>query len=552
MIRSNLSVSAWFLPLLAGTANAQFTGPSSSQSPYVLPTIPGVTTTSILTVGDSVGGYSMVGSPDGLGAFGTGVGNSFTLLMNHELSATAGSVRAHGQTGAFVSRWQINPDLSVSSGRDFNTSAADAYIYNSGTGVWTNAGSSAQRWNRFCSGDLAAPSAYYDPASGLGTQARIYLNGEEAGTEGRAIGHITTGPAMNQSWQLPHLGKFSWENAVACPFAQQKTIVMGTDDSSPGQVYMYVGDKTSTGNDIERAGLTNGILYGVRVIGLPTEIRASPASGRFDLYNHGNAANITGITLNSNSNTNSVTNFLRPEDAAWDPRPGHQNDFYFITTDRFNTVGQQGNTRLYRLRFDDISNPLAGGSISMLIDGFTDGPNMMDNMCIDSHGRVIIQEDIGGQSALGKVWLYDIDSTALLQVAQHDPSRFLTGGANFLTVNEESTGVIDASNLLGDGWFLFDIMAHYAITGELVEGGQLSAIYIDPNTVPCLADVDDGSGTGTPDLGVTIDDLLYYLAIFEAGDLDADVDDGSGTGTPDSGVTIDDLLFYLQRFEAGC
>jgi YVTN family beta-propeller protein len=68
----------------------------------------------------------------------------------------------------------------------------------------------------------------------------------------------------------------------------------------------------------------------------------------------------------------------------------------------------------------------------------------------------------------------------------------------------------------------------------------------------CIADVDDGSGTGTPDGGVTIDDLLYYLTIFEAGVIDADVDDGSGTGTPDGGVTIDDLLYFLTRFEGGC
>lgn len=70
--------------------------------------------------------------------------------------------------------------------------------------------------------------------------------------------------------------------------------------------------------------------------------------------------------------------------------------------------------------------------------------------------------------------------------------------------------------------------------------------------VLCLADVDDGGSSGTPDGGVTIDDLLYYLAIFEAGSLSADVDDGSSTGTPDAGVTIDDLLYYLFRFEAGC
>ena len=61
-----------------------------------------------------------------------------------------------------------------------------------------------------------------------------------------------------------------------------------------------------------------------------------------------------------------------------------------------------------------------------------------------------------------------------------------------------------------------------------------------------------GSGFGVSDGGVTIDDLLYYLAQFEAGNITADVDNGFGTGQPDGGVTIDDLLYYLQRFEAGC
>ena len=54
------------------------------------------------------------------------------------------------------------------------------------------------------------------------------------------------------------------------------------------------------------------------------------------------------------------------------------------------------------------------------------------------------------------------------------------------------------------------------------------------------------------DGGVTIDDLLYYLVLFELRDLASDVDDGSSTGATDGGVTIEDLLYYLQRFEAGC
>lgn len=64
-----------------------------------------------------------------------------------------------------------------------------------------------------------------------------------------------------------------------------------------------------------------------------------------------------------------------------------------------------------------------------------------------------------------------------------------------------------------------------------------------------VADIDDGTETGTPDEGVTIEDLTLYLAWFEAGDPQADVDDGSGTGALDAGVTIEDLAFFLTYFE---
>jgi hypothetical protein len=57
------------LGALAGVALSAhaITGPSSSASPYILRAQPGVVTTSILTVGDSVNGYRLAGIPDGLG-----------------------------------------------------------------------------------------------------------------------------------------------------------------------------------------------------------------------------------------------------------------------------------------------------------------------------------------------------------------------------------------------------------------------------------------------------------------------------------------------------
>jgi len=68
----------------------------------------------------------------------------------------------------------------------------------------------------------------------------------------------------------------------------------------------------------------------------------------------------------------------------------------------------------------------------------------------------------------------------LTLIAQHNPALFTSGAAQFLTQDEESSGIIDASDLIGPGWFLLDVQAHFANTdSELVEGGQFLALY-DP------------------------------------------------------------------------
>jgi len=49
------------------------------------------------------------------------------------------------------------------------------------------------------------------------------------------------------------------------------------------------------------------------------------------------------------------------------------------------------------------------------------------------------------------------------------------------TQDEESSGIIDASDILGRGWFLLDVQAHkLSADPELVEGGQLLALFVDP------------------------------------------------------------------------
>ena len=502
-------------------------GPSSSQSPYIVRSQPGVVTKAILTVGDSVNfkpdgvtPYRMVGIPDGLGAFDNGDG-TFTLLMNHELGNAVGTPRAHGNIGAFVSEWIISKDdLSVVSIRDFIGDTSSIFLSNNDPSIGVlHSGfleGNTTILARLCSADLGAATSHLwtDPATGItyGTAALIFESGEESGGTqltppgpearidfGRQFAFIATddpnipGNQANTAYELPHAGLFPWENNLVNPLSQRKTIVMGTDDSTPGQVYVWVGDKQNSGNVVERAGLTrqseNDNLYVIKVNGLTpdasgatNEDRATPLSGTFTLENEGEVSGLTAGQLETLSDSKGGTQFLRPEDGQWDP--SNPSDFYFVTTDRYDQVKdgvgtQVGRSRLYRLRFTDIAQPELGGTIEALLDG-TEAGNMFDNMTIDSRGRVLLQEDVGGQAHIGKIWQYDIATDQLVEIAHHDPDRFTPGAPNFLTLDEESSGIIDVSSILGEGWFLLDVQAHYAIAGELVEGGQLLALHIPP------------------------------------------------------------------------
>jgi hypothetical protein len=455
-------------------------GITSSQAPYLLPVAPGVKFTSIITANDNVGGYKMTGTPDGLGAFDNGDG-TFTLVMNHELGNTAGAVRAHGSKGAFVSKWIINKsNLSVVSGSDL---IQTAYMWN-GTG-YTAAAAGSAAFARFCSADLPAVSAFHNGITGLGTQQRIFMNGEENGAEGRAMAHVITGTDAGKSYELPALGKFSWENSVASPALNNKTVVAGMDDATVGgQVYMYIGTKTNTGLDIEKAGLTNGLLYGVKVTGMVAESSGSlPVAGtRFALSSLGDVKALTGAALDAASTTAGVTSFLRPEDGTWDP--SNPRDFYFATTNSFTAP-----SRMWRLRFDDALNPEAGGTIEAVLDG-TEGQKMLDNLTIDKYGHIILVEDVGGNEHNGKVWQYTIATDDLRLVGQHDPLRFQTGAANFLTIDEEASGVVDVQDILGAGWHLIVDQAHYStgIPTDIVEGGQLLAMF-NPDSYKSYTDV---------------------------------------------------------------
>ncbi len=497
----------------------QFTGPSSSNSPYSTVTAPGWTATSILTTGDAAAnGYRMGGIPDGLGVFDNGNG-TFTLLSNHELYDVWGNLRPDGAKGAYVSMYVINKsDFQVISGQDFIAGASNLYLYNANTGAWANNGAytslgsftngaSYAMW-RLCSADLGPNNIFLNAISGNGYAGRIFMNGEE-GANSSAAGNplgsrgfawvISPGGAPANVYELPHLGRFSIENLLVNPFltATDTTLVAGNSDYSSsgigGQVYMYLGTKTATGTAIDKAGLTNGQLYGIKVTngganyanGAVTNEGMLGINGSFVLVNTGNTAALTaavgqgsqgqsGSTAAANAVTASglraaatavgVTTFSRPEDGAW----------LNVNTYLFNCTGltpsgstTQASSKVYKLDFSAnvtsngtggfTGNYLLGGNINVILDTANlrgkDGSTawMLDNMAVGADGLVYLNEDPGNNIYVAKTWVINplagtqaqVEASAT-QILEVDRSRFLgtarstvaggVSGANTLTV----------------------------------------------------------------------------------------------------------------------
>ena len=462
-----------FLLLFSGEiamSQSLVTGPSTSITPYMWPAVPGASVISILSSGESVNGYSLCAPGDGMGYLDNG-GTTFTVYHNVEISYPSGSIRAHGQPGAFIQEWVIQKsNFQVLSGSDL-IQQVNLWTGSTYTTYNANNTSTIAAFSRFCAGDLPAASAFYNNNTGKGSLIRFFMNGEEVGSEGRAFAHGLTGSEDGKSYELPFLGKMSFENAVASPFAQDKTIIAELDDSSPyGQVYFYIGNKGLSGTEIEKAGLTGGKLYGISINGIFNEQTSSFATNTpFNMIDMGPVHTIPGATLETNSINKGVTNFMRPEDGAWNPN--NPNEFYFNCT-----ASMTAPSRLYRLRFYDIKNPELGGTITAVLNG-TEGQKMLDNLGVDNHGNILLQEDPGNNNYRAKIYNYGISSGLKTTIFDSDSTRFQTGGVNFLTIDEENSGIFDIQGIKGAGWFLSFMQAHYPLPNPMTEGGQLMALF---------------------------------------------------------------------------
>ena len=251
-------------------------------------------------------------------------------------------------------------------------------------------------------------------------------------------------------------------------------------------MYFYVGSRKDTGTDVERAGLTGGELYGIKISGVSVETDATTLPGEsasFSVVPLGDVSQLTGAQLDALSKSSGVSGLNRPEDGLWDPSAPR--NFYFNTTAAFNGI-----SRIWKLRFSDPSNVLKGGiaTIEATSSPFDPakpnveqaGPRMFDNLTVNERGNLISLEDTGNNAYVAGVYGYNPDTGNLARIAEHDRDRFEAGSPGFITQDEESSGVIPAP-FLEARKYLIDVQNHKPSSDpELVEGGQLLVLQTPP------------------------------------------------------------------------
>ena len=465
-----------FLAISAAPANA-------AAPVYVEAVATSATLTPFASAGDMVGTYLVPGIPDGLGVVKNG--NSLRVITNHEWSATnavaAGRTTAGGLvSGSFLS--DMTYDLKTQKVTKAVDLFKDVVWYDYTTGKYGQtpvapAGALVKDsfgtlnhsylLNRFCSGSLAPAGSFFDKASGYGFTDAVFLAGEEGGDESRAFAtNLTNGQLV----QLPALGLAAWENVIPAPTKGKTTVLMTNEDGSAtdSQQWMYVGTKTKTGTWYEKAGFTNGKSYVVAAaagaaVANDAEIRTKygknkPLPISFAEVN----IKANGKDQNIEANAKGIE-FARVEDGHFDPKK--PNDYYFVTTqsdsDPLNkavaattpnpatpTVSRDGGA-LWRIRFNDVSKPLSGATLELLLDGsesiYMSKP---DNISVDSFGNVLIQEDPGNNAHLARIVSYRISDGKLGTIAQFKAEYFTSTGASFMTQDEESSGIVDVTTEL--------------------------------------------------------------------------------------------------------
>ncbi len=433
----------------------------------------------IITVGDPIPGQENNADPeqrvwapipDGLGAFQDG--SSLVLFANHEI--TSGGV-----DGKFpysrVSRLVIDPGtLHVLSGSYAITGKDAGFLL-----------------QRLCSATFFGQNEGFDEG--------WFFTGEESTTGGAEGIQTAVKRDGSETVKLPGLGRFSHENYIAVPGFRNKTVLLGTDDTSPAslgsplrsELYLYVANSPA---DVLSQ---DGKLY---VFTSPGPINSGylkpgrTIAGKF--VEVPDAGSLSADDLQAKVDQLGAFKFVRLEDADYlNDRTGPEGpSAYFVDTGNINaqcgvkTCDLFGS--IYRIDFNR-DNPTIKARLTLVTRsrGVAAGDwASPDNIAVGRHS-LMVQEDpaYAEFNRPERIWnfriLKDGSLGKPLAVVELKNKKF-TGNVCSDAAGScwESSGIIEASEWLGEGSWLFDVQAHTLpfsyLDGQTMvdvssEGGQL-------------------------------------------------------------------------------
>jgi Alkaline phosphatase PhoX len=452
----------------SSSADPRFaTGFVTSQPAQALALLPQAQLKPIITVGDPIPGQESNADPeqrvwapipDGLGGYPSAEG--LVLFANHEI--TSGGVLLSGSStearfhNARVSRLILDPaSLSVQSGSYPITGTVDGFLF-----------------QRLCSATFAGP----DEGFGEGW----FFTGEESVSSTGGGMQLAVKSDGSETRKLPWLGRIAHENYISVPGFGGKLVMIGTDDNSPAglgtslrsELYMYVA-----ANQSEVLNGT-GKLY---VFTAPSQTvlnsgylqPGTPLTGSFVEVT--NPSGLLPNDLQAKVDGLNPFKFVRLEDVDYDHRPGvpgQKPNIYFVDTGNINA--QCGGTpcdlygSIYRMEFDP-SNPTSNARVLLLARsrGVAAGDWASPDNIAAGRQSLMVQEDpaYSGFNRPERIWNFKFQAGGGLGPAQavvELKTEQLTGSVCSEAAGTcwESSGIIDASEWLGEGTWLFDVQAH--------------------------------------------------------------------------------------------
>ncbi len=470
MVRAGRSVAAAIAVGVAVAAAASAASGGSADSGYNTPQAPMVTllagapanssADAIISVGDTIGGFTFESIPDGVALYPRGNGRA-DVFVNHETSTVP---------FPYNPPFGGVPPADEANQNDFTNAEVSQLNFNQHNGGINSASkaiATAENFQRFCSSFLAsAAEGFEKPILFTNEEAQdwVYRSGTawpgptsippgSAGAE--QAGVVVAHDVKNGKTKTIYgMGRHNHENSVAIPGFDEIVVLSGddtfqTNPPASSQLYMYTAadaDQLLADEGTLRAFVADApdndyfdLQPGETISGHFVEVPENIAKGKDPVDGHELTQAVDfpsypppsgspsvppdgpqwildqwGNTANTPSLPNDVFDFIRLEDVAYDKRPGKSNIVYIADSGRATSgpadpLTKSTNGRVYKLVLDpNGTGDPTEAEISILVQGddsataasggSIDEIHQPDNVETTPAGNLLVAEDPSGNN----------------------------------------------------------------------------------------------------------------------------------------------------------